>query len=68
MFYTVDVTKPRGERVVVDSLVGGASLEPDKTYNVAVTSYRASGGGSLLGGLNLKKMEQGLPKSIYQFR
>ena len=62
MYYTVDVTKPRGERVVVDSLVGGASLEPDKTYNVAVTSYRASGGGGLMqaAGVDTGKIE-GLP-------
>ena len=46
--YTVDVTKPRGERVVITSLADGTPFEPEKTYNVAVTSYRASGGGRLL--------------------
>ena len=46
--YTVDVTKPRGSRIVISSLAGGGAFCPDSTYNVAVTSYRASGGGNLL--------------------
>ena len=46
--YTVDVTKPRGERVVITSLADGTPFDPEKTYNVAITSYRASGGGYLL--------------------
>ncbi len=46
--YTVDVTKPRGKRVVVSSMADGSAFDPARTYNVAVTSYRASGGGNLL--------------------
>ena len=46
--YTVDVTKPRGQRVVVSSLADGRAFDPARTFNVAVTSYRASGGGNLL--------------------
>lgn len=46
--YTVDVTKPRGERVVIASLADGTAFDEAATYNVAVTSYRASGGGNLL--------------------
>ena len=46
--YTVDVTKPRGQRVVVSSLADGSAFDPARTFNVAVTSYRASGGGNLL--------------------
>lgn len=46
--YTVDVTRPRGERVTVTSLADGSPFDPGAYYNVAMTSYRASGGGSLL--------------------
>ncbi len=43
--YTVDVTKDYGERVDILSLSDGSAFEPDAMYNVAMTSYRASGGG-----------------------
>jgi 2',3'-cyclic-nucleotide 2'-phosphodiesterase/3'-nucleotidase len=46
--YTVDVTKPRGERVVITTLANGTPFDLASTYNVAMTSYRASGGGNLL--------------------
>ena len=46
--YTVDVTKPREERVVITTLADGTPFCADSTYNVALTSYRASGGGNLL--------------------
>lgn len=46
--YTVDVTKPVGERIAISGLAGGAPFDPDATYSVAMTSYRASGGGGLL--------------------
>lgn len=46
--YTVDVTKPAGERVVISSMADGSVFEPAREYNVAMTSYRASGGGNLL--------------------
>ena len=46
--YTVDVTKPRGSRVHVSSMAGGEPFDPQRTYNVGMTSYRASGGGDLL--------------------
>lgn len=46
--YTVDVTKPRGSRVLVSSMADGSAFDPSRTYNVAMTSYRASGGGNLL--------------------
>lgn len=48
LVYTVDVTKPRGERVKVSSMASGAPFEADRTYKVAMTSYRANGGGGLL--------------------
>ena len=46
--YTVDVTRPRGSRIRISSLADGSAFDPAQTYNVAVTSYRASGGGNLL--------------------
>ena len=46
--YTVDVTKPAGSRVDIASMAGGQPFDPEKTYFVAMTSYRASGGGGIL--------------------
>jgi 2',3'-cyclic-nucleotide 2'-phosphodiesterase/3'-nucleotidase len=46
--YTVDVTQPRGGRIRVQSMADGSAFDPARTYNVAMTSYRASGGGNLL--------------------
>ena len=46
--YTVDVTKPCGERVAIASMADGSAFDPQKEYNVAMTSYRASGGGNLM--------------------
>ena len=46
--YTVDVTADFGERVRIASLAGGKPFSEDSTYTVAMTSYRASGGGGLL--------------------
>ena len=49
LHYTVDVTQPAGERIVISALADGTPFDPEKTYLVAMTSYRASGGGDLLG-------------------
>lgn len=46
--YTVDITKPRGEKIAITSLSDGTPFNPDSTYTVAVNSYRANGGGDLL--------------------
>lgn len=43
--YTVDVTKPNGSRVNITTLADGTAFDMDAYYNVAMTSYRASGGG-----------------------
>ena len=58
--YTVDVTKPRGERVNITSLADGSAFGEDATYNVAITSYRASGGGFILDeiGINTDLIDQ----------
>lgn len=46
--YTVNVTKPAGSRVEITTLANGEPFLLESTYNVAMTSYRASGGGGLL--------------------
>lgn len=48
LVYDVDVTKPMGERVIIKSLADGTAFDPEAEYNVAMTSYRASGGGGLM--------------------
>jgi len=44
----VDVTKPFGERILISGMADGSAFELERKYNVAMTSYRASGGGGLL--------------------
>lgn len=58
--YTVDVTKPVGERVVITTLADGTPFSEEATYNVALTSYRASGGGNLLDeiGINTDQIDE----------
>ena len=48
LVYTVDLRKPTGSRITIKSLAGGRPFSEDAYYTVAVTSYRASGGGQLL--------------------
>lgn len=48
LVYEVDVTRPAGSRVNIISLADGSAFDPAADYNVAMTSYRASGGGSLM--------------------
>lgn len=48
IIYTVDVTKPKGEKVTILSLADGTPFSMDKIYKVATNSYRGNGGGELL--------------------
>ena len=48
LVYTVDVTKPYGQRISIQSLADGNAFNLTAEYNVAMTSYRASGGGSIM--------------------
>ena len=58
LVYTVDVTRPAGSRVQIQSMADGSAFDPEAWYNVAMTSYRASGGGNILfGGAGLTKEE-----------
>jgi len=48
LVYTVDITKPYGSRVSIKSLADGSPFSEEEWYPVAMTSYRASGGGDIL--------------------
>ena len=46
--YTIDVTKPKGERVAIQSLSDGSEFDPKKTYKVVMNEYLACGGGNYI--------------------
>lgn len=46
--YTVDVSKPAGERVNIVQMSNGEPFDPARRYRVAVNSYRAGGAGGML--------------------
>ena len=48
ILYTVDVTKPEGQKVHIVSMADGSPFDETKMYKVAVNSYRGNGGGELL--------------------
>ena len=48
IIYTVNVTKPAGEKVHIVSMADGTPFSMDRMYKVAVNSYRGNGGGELL--------------------
>lgn len=61
LFYEVDVTKPYGSRVSISTLADGSAFDEAAEYNVAVTSYRANGGGGILGegaGIDTSKIDE----------
>lgn len=56
--YTVDVRKPKGYKINIISMSDGRPFDMNKTYKVAVNSYRGNGGGDLLTlGAGIKKSE-----------
>ena len=61
LFYEVDVTKPYGQRIQISTLADGSPFDESVQYNVAVTSYRASGGGGILregAGIDTDKIDE----------
>lgn len=46
--YEVDVTKPNGQKVRILRMSNGEPFDLNKTYKVAMNSYRGNGGGLLL--------------------
>jgi 2',3'-cyclic-nucleotide 2'-phosphodiesterase/3'-nucleotidase len=60
IIYEVSRKAPIGSRINIISMRDGSPFDPEKTYTVAMTSYRASGGGDLLkrgAGINPKDLE-----------
>ncbi len=58
--YTVDVTKPQGEKINIISMADGSPFDMNRMYKVAVNSYRGNGGGNLLTeGAGIPKKELG---------
>ncbi len=56
--YTIDVSKPYGEKITIDGLENGGEFELNKSYKVAINSYRGNGGGGhLTKGANIEKDE-----------
>jgi 2',3'-cyclic-nucleotide 2'-phosphodiesterase/3'-nucleotidase len=56
--YIVDVSKPEGRRITITSLTNGQPFEMNRTYEVAVNSYRGNGGGGhFTEGVGLSKNE-----------
>ena len=70
LVYTVDVTKPFGERISIAALAHGDEFDPAATYNVAMTSYRASGGGGLLDriGIDTDRIDERVVKKYPEIR
>ncbi len=46
--YTVDVSKPAGQRINITTLADGKPFDLKKAYTVAINSYQGNGGGGLL--------------------
>lgn len=46
--YTVDLTKPVGQKITITQMADGTPFSLTKTYRCAVNSYRGNGGGYLL--------------------
>ncbi|MCU7495492.1 MAG: bifunctional metallophosphatase/5'-nucleotidase [Ignavibacteria bacterium] len=58
IIYTVDVSKPEGQRVNIISMADGSPFDMNKTYKAAVNSYRGNGGGGhLVEGAKIPKDE-----------
>ena len=48
IIYTVDITKPKGDRINILSMADGKPFDVNSEYKVAVNSYRGNGGGDLM--------------------
>ena len=58
--YEVDVTQPEGQKIRIFSMADGKPFLMNETYTVAMTAYRANGGGELLtkgAGLSKEEMD-----------
>lgn len=69
--YTVDTKAPIGERIHIYSLADGSTFNMDQDYTVAITSYRASGGGDILSkgaSVDVDKIEERIVARYPEFR
>lgn len=69
IIYTVDVTKKKGSRVNIVSMADGSKFNLQKSYTVAMNSYRAKGGGGLLeygAGIKINDIPKRIIKTIDQ--
>lgn len=69
--YTVDITKSFGSRINIISMADGAGFDTTENYFVAMTSYRANGGGELLSkgaGINTDYIENRIIGKFPEFR
>ncbi|GAK55968.1 hypothetical protein U27_02929 [Candidatus Vecturithrix granuli] len=58
IIYTVDVSKPAGEKIQIVSMADGTPFDMEKMYKVAINSYRGNGGGGhLTEGAGIPKAE-----------
>ena len=64
--YTVDVTRPYGERVTILGMADGRPFEMDKMYTVGITSYRATGAGGLLKAAGLLSAEDVEARTLFK--
>ena len=46
--YTVDLTKPAGQKITITQMADGTPFSLTQTYRCAINSYRGNGGGYLL--------------------
>lgn len=75
IIYNVDVTKGFGDRINIISMENGSKFFDDKTYKVAISSYRTNGGGLLLkngAGIDtknniVKERYKGIREIIYDY-
>lgn len=62
--YVVDITKPAGQRVSIKTMTDGGAFQLDRTYVVAINSYRAQGGGGHLAAAGITS-EMALDRILY---
>ncbi len=55
--YVVDITKSAGQRISIKTMTKGGPFQLDRTYKVAINSYRAQGGGGHLAAAGIDAQE-----------
>lgn len=70
LLYTVDPAAEKGSRIRIVSMADGTPFEEERMYDVAMTSYRASGAGGLLAeaGLDRETMDGRIVKIYPEIR